>query len=313
MNTPTNIGAPKTMPQRLWAEVKRDKFLLLMLLLPVAYYVIFCYWPMYGVVIAFKDFNVRKGILGSDWVGLKYISKFVNDRYFGDILRNTVVLSVYELLWSFPAPIIFALLLNELRGNRFKRLVQSICYIPHFISTVVICSLVVNFLSSTGFLNHILSAFLGDGILFMREPKYWRTIYIASGIWQGVGWGSIIYLAALTGIDVELYEAATVDGARRWGKMRYITLPGIMPTISIMFILAVGRIMSLNTEKALLLSSGPTLSVSNIIQTYVYTRGIQNADFSYATAVSLFQSVINLGMLLAANTLSKKAGGDGLF
>ncbi len=297
----------------LWARIKRDKFLLLMLLLPVAYYFLFHYQPMYGVVIAFKKYSVRKGIMGSDWVGLKHFSKFLSEPYFWQLAQNTLILSFYDLLFGFPAPILLALLLNELRGDKFRRVVQSTLYLPHFISTVVVCSMVANFLSLNGFLNRLLSGITGQSVQFLNEPRYFRTIFVASGIWQGMGWGSIIYLAALTGINPELYEAATMDGANRLAKMRFVTLPCIAPTISIMLILAVGRMLSVNTEKVLLLYRNATLSVADVISTYVYRRGIQSSDFSYATAVGMFQSVIGMFLLLGANGLTRALGNESLF
>jgi putative aldouronate transport system permease protein len=305
-------GAQKSMWAALKAGLKRDRFLLLILLLPLAYYAIFCYYPMYGITIAFKNFNARAGIIGSEWVGLKHFSKFITDPYFYQIFRNTVLLSFYDLLFGFPAPIILALLLNEIRSSRFKRVAQSVFYLPHFISIVVLCSIISSFMSIGGVANNIISAFMGERVQFLNEPAYFRTIYVASGIWQGVGWGSIIYLAAMSNINPELYEAATVDGAGIFSKMRRITLPCMMPTISVMLILAVGKMMSVNTEKVLLYR-GSTYSVADVISTYVYRRGIAGADFEYATAVGLFQSVVAAVLLVATNQISKLAGNESLF
>lgn len=293
----------------------KDRTLYLMFLLPLLFYLIFCYVPMYGVVIAFKDYNVFEGMIKSPWVGAKYFQKFLIEPYFWKTVKNTLLLNIYSLLWAFPAPIILALLLNEIKRNRFKRLVQTVSYLPHFISTVVVCGMVVNFLSYDGILNQSLKSIFDnwEPVHFLVRPEYFRTIYIGSGIWQGIGWGSIIYLAALSSIDTEQYEAAIIDGANRWKQMRYITVPGIMPTISIMFILAVGGIMGVAFEKVLLLSNGSIMETADVIQTYVYRRGLVGSDFSYATAVGLFQSVISFIFLGTANYVAQKLGDTSLW
>jgi putative aldouronate transport system permease protein len=272
-------------------RVKKNKYLYLLFFLPFCYYIIFHYWPMYGIIIAFKDYNIVKGIIGSPWVGLEHFKKFLFDPYFWKLVRNTLLINIYGLIWSFPAPIILALLLNEVRNQKFKRFVQSVSYLPHFISTVVVCGMIVNFLSTDGLINNLLGSFGIKPIQFLMLPEWFRTIYIGSGIWQGVGWGSIIYLAALSAVDEELYEAAIIDGANRWKQLIHITIPSIKPTISIMLIMNLGRLMSIGFEKIILLYTGPTYETADVISTYVYRRGLLGSDFSYATAVSLFQSL----------------------
>lgn len=286
--------------------INRDKYLYLMMLLPLVYYIIFHYVPMYGVTLAFKEFNIMKGILGSKWVGLKYVKQFLTDQYFWKVFKNTLIINIYNLFWYFPVPIILALAINELNSKKFQRVVQSITYLPHFISTVVICGMLISFLSTDGLINRILAVFNLGPYQFLIQPKYFRTIYIASNIWQGAGWSSIIYLASLSNIDTQLYEAATIDGANRWQRTRHVTIPGIMPTISILFILETGKIMDVAFQKILLLSNGSNMEVSDVIETYVYRRGILGADFSYSTGVGLFQSVIGLIFVLTSNAISRK-------
>ncbi|WP_245855942.1 ABC transporter permease [Paenibacillus rigui] len=274
--------------------------------IPFCYYVIFHYWPMYGIIIAFKDYNIVKGISGSPWIGFHHFGKFLKDPYFWKLIRNTLLINIYELIWAFPAPIILALMLNELKHQMFKRVVQSISYLPHFISTVVVCGMIANFLSSDGLINQLIQWFGFQPVKFLMLPEWFRTIFVASGIWQSVGWGSIIYLAALTGVDVELYDAAKIDGANRWHQLMSITLPSIAPTISIMLILNLGRLMSVGFEKIILLYNGSTYETADVISTFVYRRGLLGSDFSYATAVELFQAVIGLILLYSANKASKK-------
>ena len=294
--------------ERVRKKIKRQKSLLLMLLLPVLYYVVF-YWPMYGLNIAFQ-----KNIYGGEWVGFENFKKFLTDPYFyKTLLPNTLLLNVYSLLFAFPAPIILALLLNELRNEKVKRVVQSITYLPHFISTVVVCGMVVNLLASDGLVNHIMVALGMDRIQFMMKPEYFRTIFIGSGIWQNIGWNSIIYIAAISGVSGDLYESATIDGAGRLGKILYITLPCIAPTICIMLIMAIGGILNVGVEKVLLLYNGSTYSTADVIGTYVYRRGMQGADYSYASAVGMFQSVVGLIFLYGANWLSRKVSENSLW
>ena len=294
-------------------KIIRSKYLYLLFTLPFIYYLIFHYWPMYGVIIAFKKYNIVKGITGSPWVGLKHFKKFILDPYFWKLVRNTLLINIYGLLWGFPAPIILALALNEVRRRSLKRFIQNVSYLPHFISTVVVCGILVNFLAIDGPINGIIKWLSGNQIQFLVKPEWFRTIYIASGIWQHAGWGAIIYLAALSGIDPNLYEAARMDGGNRYHLMRHITLPCLMPTITIMLILNLGRLMSIGFEKIILLYNGSTYETADVISTYVYRRGLLGSDFSYATAVGIFQSVVGLILLITANKIAKKIGDTGLW
>lgn len=293
--------------RRLWKNIKRDKALLLIVLPVVIHYLIFVYYPMYGNVIAFKDYSPVLGIAGSEWAGLKYFKRFFESPYFGRVIRNTLQISIYSLLWSFPVPIVFALMVNELKQGIFKRVVQAVSYIPYFISTVIVCGMVISFLSPTdGIVNNVIKLFGGEPINFMMEPDWFRTVFIASGIWQGFGWQSIIYLAALVGINPELYEAATVDGASRLQKVIHISIPCIMPTIIITFILQLGQLMSIGHEKLILLYNPITLDVADVVSTYVYRTGLVDGNYSLGSAVGLFNAVINLMLVILANRLSRK-------
>ncbi len=310
----------KTVSRRkrsLWHRIVRDfvfnKYNYLLLAPALIYYILFHYVPMYGAQIAFRDYYVTKGILGSDWVGLKYFEQFFSSYYFGRLVTNTVLLSGLNILWGFPAPIILALLLNEVRNQVFKKTVQTITYLPHFISLVVACGIIIDFTKQNGLINDIIAFFGGERILFLQSPEWFRPVYIISGIWQEIGWGSIIYLSAIAGISQELYEAAKIDGANRWQETWHITLPGIMETIVILLILRVGKLMSLGYEKVLLLYNETTYLTADIISTYVYRRGIQNAEYSFASAVDLFNSVINMALLLIVNAISKRVQGSSLF
>ncbi|MEK3725332.1 ABC transporter permease [Paenibacillus sp. FSL H8-0034] len=293
--------------------MKRSRYLYLIFFLPFCYYVCFHYWPMYGIIIAFKDYNIVKGITESPWVGLTHFKKFLNEEYFWKLVRNTLLINIYELFWAFPAPIILALLLNELKSKALKKFAQSVSYLPHFISTVVVCGMIVNFLTLDGLVNQLITWFGLAPIQFLMKPEWFRTIFISSGIWQSIGWGSIIYLAALTAVDEELYDAAKIDGANRWKQLIHITLPEISPTISIMLILNIGRLMSIGYDKIILLYNGSTYETADVISTYVYRRGLLGSDFSYATAVELFQAVIGLVLLVSANRISKRISQTGLW
>jgi putative aldouronate transport system permease protein len=284
-----------------------------MLLIPIVYFVIFEYGPMFGLVIAFKDYNVFQGVWKSEWVGFQYFEEFLLDSYFWKLVRNTVLLNVYMLLFFFPMPIMLALILNEVRRKLFKRFVQTISYLPHFLSTVVVCGILVNFLSHEGLINELV-AFVGmDPIPFLMRPQWFRTIYVGSEIWQGIGWGSIIYLAALTSVDPHLYEASRMDGANRWHQIRHITLPGIAPVITIMFLLTLGNIMTVGFEKVLLLYTGPTYETADVLSTFIYRRGLIDSDFSYSTAVGFFQSIIVLLFITIANAISRKVSETSLW
>nr|WP_256224222.1 ABC transporter permease subunit [Paenibacillus sp. 1_12] len=291
----------------------KNKYLYLLSLVGIAYYVIFKYVPMYGAIIAFKNYIPSKGITGSDWVGLKHFYDFFGSHYFFRVLRNTLLINVYELLFAFPAPIILAILLNEIRQSFFKRLAQTVTYLPHFVSLLVICGMLVDFSLKAGLINSIIAWFGGERENLLLDPKLFRTIYISSGIWQSIGWGSIIYLAALTSIDSQLYDAATVDGANRWKQMWHVTLPGIMPTIVILLILQIGGMMNVGFEKIILLYNSQTFETGDVISSFVYRRGILEANYSYSTAVGLFNSAVNFTLLVIANRISRKVNETSLW
>ena len=303
----------KNIGRRILRDFVFNKYNYLLLAPALIYYIVFHYVPMYGAQIAFRDYYVTKGILGSDWAGLKYFEQFFTSYYFERLITNTVLLSGLNILWGFPAPILLALLLNEVRSQLFKKSVQTITYLPHFISLVVACGIIIDFTKQNGLINDIIAFFGGERILFLQSPEWFRPVYIISGIWQEIGWGSIIYLSAIAGISQELYEAAKIVGASRWKETLHITIPGIMETIVILLILRVGKLMSLGYEKVLLLYNETTYKTADIISTYVYRRGIQNAEYSFASAVDLFNSVINMALLLIVNAISKRVQGSSLF
>jgi len=303
-------GTPKvdknSFKYRALRDLAANKYVYLMLLPVVAYYLVFYYMPMYGLQIAFKDFSPGLGTWESPWVGFRHFQDFFDSYYFWRILRNTLLLSLYELLFAFPASIVLALLLNELRSAVFKRTVQTITYMPHFISIVVIAGMMVDFLARDGLINNVLGWFGVEPIAFLQESGWFRTIFISSGIWQSVGWGSIIYLSAISGIDPSLYEAAKVDGASRWKQTIHITLPGIASTVIILLILQIGNFMAVGTDKILLLYNSSTYETADVIGTFVYRKGILESNFSYSAAVGLFNSVINFILLIMANALSRR-------
>ncbi len=277
------------------------------LFLPVLiYYIIFYYGPMYGTIIAFKDFTPHLGFLGSPWAGFKHFVKFFSIPSFKSVLGNTLKISLATLALGFPMPIILALLLNELKSPKLSRIVQNATYLPHFISLVVVCGMVRDFTRDTGVVTQMLSYFGVPKVSLLNYPQYFLPVYVVSEIWQNTGWASIVYLAALTGIDASLYEAATIDGANRWKQLWNITIPGILPTIIIMLILRIGQMMNVGYEKILLLSNDAILDVSDVISTYVYRTGLLNQSWSFSAAVGMFNSVINLILLISTNTLSRK-------
>lgn len=294
-------------------EILKSKHYYLMFLPPFLYYVIFHYIPMYGVVISFEDYTVFKGITGSPWVGFKHFESFLGDPYFYQIFRNTILIGIYHILFSFPAPIILALLFNELKHSGFKRFVQTVSYLPHFLSTVVVVGMIVHFFSHSGIVNQVLVKLGMPPVHFLMLPEWFRTVYISSEIWQTIGWGAIIYLAALSAVDPQLYEAAKIDGANRWKQMLHVTLPGIAPTIIILFIFQAGSVMSVSFEKILLMYNGSNAPTSDVISLFVYRRGLVSSDFSYATAVGLCNSIIALFFLISANKLSKKVSETSLW
>lgn len=288
--------------------------LYLLVLLPITYFVIFKYWPMTNAVIAFKDYNVVDGVWGSDWAGWTYFERFFDNPVFWKLLRNTFVLSAYVLIASFPIPIILALALNEVRQRYFKRTVQMVTYAPYFISTVVVVSMTILFLSPRLGLANDFTGFFGIGSIdFLSQPDFFRHIYVWSDVWQTAGYSAVIYMAALAGIDPTLYEAARVDGANRLQKIRHIDIPGILPTATVILILGVGNVMAIGFEKAFLLQNTLNMSQSEIIPTYTYRIGLLNADFSQAAAIGLFNSVINLILLISVHLIAKRATGRGLW
>lgn len=277
------------------------------MIIPVLiFYLVFMYKPMYGAIIAFMDYRPAKGILGSDWVGVEQFVRFFHSPYFYRLIRNTIVLSIYSLLFCFTAPILLALLLNEVKGKRFKSITQTVSYLPHFISMVVAVGMIKEFCMTDGLINDIIVFFGGERSALLQNPALYRTIYIISDIWQEVGWGSIIYLAALAGIDSERYEAAAIDGAGKFRQMIHVTIPGIMPTVTIMLILRIGSLMNMGYEKTILLYNSSTYETADIISSYIYRVGLLEQNWSYSTAIGLFNSVINCILLLAANRISKK-------
>lgn len=296
--------------RRIWS----DRQLYLMLVPFLLFYALFVYKPMWGLQIAFKDYNIFKGMSGSDWIGFENFATIFSNPYFFRTLRNTLLISLYSLIFSFPMPIILALLLNEVRKKPFKSAVQTCTYLPYFISTVVVAGMVTNFLApSNGIVNIILDKLGMDKIYFLSKPEYFRTIFIVQGIWQNTGYSAIVYIAALGGIDMELYDAAKVDGCGRWKQMLHVTLPGLMPTIVTMFIIAVGNILNVGYEKIILLYQPATYETADVISTYVYRLGIEQADYGVSTAMGLFNSVVGFIFVFAANKLSNKINGTGLW
>ncbi|MBM7094976.1 sugar ABC transporter permease [Bacillus sp. H-16] len=292
----------------------KQNIMLYVFLLPAVLSVfIFNYIPMYGVIIAFKDFSPVRGIMASDWVGLAHFANFMKSPNFYQIFTNTVKLSAYELLFGFPIPIILALMLNQIRRVGIKKNIQLVIYAPHFISVVVIGGMLFMFLSPAGPLNALLTIFLGQPISFMSDPDYFRTIFVTSGIWQSAGFASIIYVAALSNADPQLHDAATIDGASLLQRIWHIDVQVLKPVMAVLFILAVGGIMAVGFEKAYLLQTARNLPASEIIETYVYKRGLQAADWSFGAAVGLFLSVINLMLLITVNQVVKKLKGESLF
>ncbi|MDU0199483.1 ABC transporter permease [Paenibacillus sp. MAH-36] len=294
-------------------SIKRDSLLYLLLLLPMAYIFIFKYAPIYGVLMAFQDYNIFQGISGSEWVGLDVFKFIFEQNSFYRALTNTLVLNFLDLIAGFPAPIILAILLNELRFVRFKKITQTILYLPHFLSWVIIGGMVYLMFSTGGMANSVLSSLGLGNIEFLSQKTNWLIMYVAVGVWHSVGWGTIIYLAAIIGINKELYEASDIDGCSRLRKIWHITLPGIKPTIIILLILQIGRMISIGFDRPFVMGNSLVSEYSDVISTYVYRIGIGSGDFSQATAVGLFQSVVGLIFLVAANFIAKKIGEQGIW
>lgn len=287
-------------------DFKRNKVKYLIVLLPVVFYILFYYVPLYGAIIAFQDYSPRLGIIGSEWVGFKHFKDFFASNTFLRVLKNTFVLSGLDIVFGFPLPIIFAILLNEVKNKLFKRTIQTVSYMPHFISLVIACSMIKTFCAYDGVINWVIAKLGFEPFSILQSPPAFKYVYVLSNIWQEMGWNSILYIAALGGINSELYEAASLDGAGRLRQTWHVTLPGIMPTIMIMLILRIGQVLSVGYEKILLLYNPATYKTADVISTYIYRKGLQDFDWSYSAAVGLFNSVVNFIFLIAANKISQK-------
>lgn len=298
---------------RLKKDFIRYRYIYLMLLPVVIYYAVFCYGPMSKIVIVFQNFKPALGISGSKWVGMKYFIDFFTGPYAWRLIRNTLLLNILQIILAFPVPIILALLINDIQCRPYKKLVQTVSYMPHFISLVVMCSLLLTFSRSDGIFNDFLALFGVERSNLMANAKLFRPMYVLSGIWQEAGWGSIIYLATLSTIDPGLYEAATIDGASRFQRMLYVSFPGLVPIIIVQLIMRVGNILTMGFEKVFLLYNPLTYDTADIISTYIYRQGLELTNYSYGTAVGLFNSAVNLLILVLANRLSRKATGESLW
>ena len=302
-----------TVGTKLKREWGRNKYLYILTVPILLYFILFKYLPMFGLIIAFKNYSVANGVFGSPWVGLDYFKEFFSGMYFTRTLCNTLAISILDIVIGFPIPIIFALMLNEINSKLFKKFVQTVSYLPHFISLVVVCGMISDFFSTDGLISVLISRLGGENMSYIGDSRYFRSIFIGTNIWQNFGWSSIIYLAALSGIDSELYEAAVIDGAGKWQQMIHITLPGIANTIIIMLIMKLGQVLSVGYEKIILLYTPQTYEVADVISSYTYRMGILNLRYGYSAAVGMFQSVVNVIILFAANTLSRKYTETSLF
>ena len=311
MQNTVNNQALKRKKKKSWGSIVRADFkknytLYIMLIPLLLFYIIWCYAPMYGIQVAFKSFSPRKGIWGSDWVGLYNFKAFFQGAFAWRVIRNTLLISFYSLLITFPLPILFAIVLNEIRNVAFKRTIQTVSYLPYFISLVVLCGIIVDFTATTGVFGEIQRLFGREPVNLLGHAKYFRSIYIVSDVWQRLGWDSIIFIAALASINTELFEAAKIDGANRFRQIWHISIPGIVPTIVILLILRIGSFMSVGYEKIILLYSGLTYETADVISSFVYRKGLIENDFGYATAVGLFNSLVNVILVVSANKISAK-------
>lgn len=296
-----------TWKNKLMSDIARDKYLYLLLIPFILWYIVFQYKPMAGLQIAFKDFSLFKGISDSPWSGLNHFKEFLSSEYFIRVFKNTIIINLYSLVICFPAPIILAILISELRNGAFKKITQTLTYLPHFVSIVVVAGIVTNFLApNNGLINILLEKFGFDKVYFLTKPEYFRGIFTGMNLWKETGFASIVFIAAIAGIDSELYEAAKIDGASKWQQIKNVTLPGIMPTIVIMLILKIGQLLSVGYEAIILLYQPATYETADVISTYVYRSGLLEGRYDFATAVGLFNSVIALILVIVANKLSKK-------
>ena len=299
--------------QRISRDFSLNKYKYLLILPVLVYLFLFCYKPMYGLVIAFKNYKPTRGIAGSKWVGFLWFETFFKDPYFFRLIRNTFLLSLLNIVFGFPAPILLALLLNEVGNNKFKRTVQTITYMPYFISMVVMCSIIRIYCQENGLFSQIAEFFGGSRKNYLMDAGAFRPIHVLSGIWQGIGWNSIIYLAALAGIDQAQYEAARIDGANRWQQVLHITIPGILPTIVVLFVLRMGSILNVGYEKVLLLYNTSIYETADVLSTYIYRMGLESQKYSLSTAVGLFNTLVNIVFLVLTNWISRRTTESGLF
>lgn len=308
------IQSKKLKRQHTWKLMKTNYMLYIFLIPTLAYFIIFHYVPLYGIQLAFKTFVASKGIWGSPWVGMKWFNTFFESANFVDIMKNTIYVSLYSLIAGFPMPIILALVLNNISSFRFKKFAQTVTYAPHFISSVVLVGMISVFMSPrSGFINTIITTFGGKAIFFMGEPGWFRHLYVWSGIWQNTGWCSIIYIAALSGVSPELHESAMIDGASKLKRIWHIDIPSIIPTMVILLVLSSGQIMSVGFEKVFLMQTPLNIKVSEVISTYTYQIGLVQGDFSYSTAIGLFNNVINFIVLIIVNRAARKLSGSSLW
>lgn len=316
-NTGSTYAAENHYKKPLRIRIKRDfktNGTLYLLALPVLiFYILFHYKPLYGVLIAFMEYSPTKGMMASPWVGFKHFADFLSNPYFFRLLGNTLKISLSMLAFSFPAPIILALLINEIDTRWFRNSIQTVFYLPNFISLVVICGMIINFTAADGIINDFVALVGGNRVSFLNYPQYFLPVYVISDIWTTVGWGSIVYIAALTAVDRELYEAAVIDGAGRWKQTLHVTIPGILPTVIVMLLLRIGSLLNVGYEKIILLYNPITYETADVISTYVYRKGLLEQNWSYSTAVGLFNSIINFILLIGANQISKRFGDGGLW
>lgn len=307
------MQTPVKFKRHVWRDVAKCKWLYVMLMVPLAQYILFRYAPLTGIQVAFKKYNIFKGMWASPWVGFQYFQEMFASTQFWLALKNTVVLNLLDLLFGFPTPIILAIMLYEMRSVKLKRVYQTLMYLPHFLSWVIVGSLVTKLFGSTGMVNNLFKAMGGAGVNFLTDETNWVIMYVVTGVWQSAGWGTIIYLAAISGVNTELYEAAEVDGCGRLRRIWYVTLPCIMPTIIVMLILRLGQMVGIGFERPYVMMNDMVKNVAEVTSTFVYTNGIKNARYSFATAVDLFGSLVNMMFVIGANWITKRLGEGGLW